>query len=51
MLPQGVQRDDAARKANPVTCSGLSLGITFPINILFGIPLYASIAASVLGGT
>ena len=28
---------------------GLSLGITFPINILFGIPLYSQIAASVLG--
>ena len=28
---------------------GLSLGITFPINILFGIPIYSQIAGMVLG--
>lgn len=41
----------AIPEANPAIYFGLSLGITFPMNILFGIPLYASIAAKVLGGT
>lgn len=34
---------------NPSLHFGLSLGITFPLNILFGIPLYAYIAQWVLG--
>jgi hypothetical protein len=28
---------------------GLSLGVTFPLNILLGIPLYAGVAQHVLG--
>jgi hypothetical protein len=35
-------------EANPSLYFGLSLGITFPLNILFGIPAYVSIAQSVL---
>ena len=38
----------AIPEANPALYFGLSLGLTFPINILVGIPLYAKIAASVL---
>ena len=38
----------ALPEANPSLYFGLSLGITFPLNILFGIPAYASIAQSVL---
>lgn len=38
----------AIPEANPSLYFGLSLGVTFPINILFGIPLYTSIAMSVL---
>ena len=34
--------------ANPSLYVGLSLGLTFPFNILLGIPLYARLAASVL---
>lgn len=41
----------AIPEANPAIYFGLSLGITFPINILFGIPLYANVASRVLGGT
>ena len=38
----------ALPEANPSLYFGLSLGITFPLNILFGIPAYISIAQSVL---
>jgi hypothetical protein len=31
-------------EANPSIYFGLSIGVTFPINILFGIPVYSSIA-------
>lgn len=41
----------AIPEANPAIYFGLSLGITFPINILFGIPLYAAAASSALGGS
>lgn len=34
----------ALPEANPSLYFGLSLGITFPLNILFGIPLYAACA-------
>jgi len=39
----------ALPEANPSLYFGLSLGITFPLNILFGIPLYLSVAHQVLG--
>ena len=39
----------AIPEANPSLYFGLSLGITFPMNILFGIPAYTGIALSVLG--
>jgi hypothetical protein len=35
-------------EANPSLYFGLSLGITFPLNILFGIPLYTYVAKAVL---
>jgi hypothetical protein len=38
----------AVPEANPSLYFGLSLGITFPLNILFGIPLYTSVAKIVL---
>ena len=38
----------ALPEANPSLYFGLSLGVTFPLNILFGIPAYVSIAESVL---
>ena len=31
-------------KADPAVYFGMSLGLTFPINIMIGIPLYAYIA-------
>jgi hypothetical protein len=34
----------AIPEANPSLYFGLSLGITFPLNILFGIPLYTDVA-------
>lgn len=40
----------AIPEANPSLYFGLSLGVTFPLNILFGIPLYAWLAGVVLGG-
>ncbi|MCB2031230.1 MAG: sodium-dependent bicarbonate transport family permease, partial [Rhodoferax sp.] len=40
----------AIPEANPSLFIGMSLGLTFPFNILFGIPLYVGIATSVLGG-
>jgi hypothetical protein len=39
----------AVPEANPSLYFGLSLGITFPLNILFGIPLYLWVARAVLG--
>ncbi|MEN9315396.1 MAG: hypothetical protein RIS35_1789 [Pseudomonadota bacterium] len=39
----------AIPEANPSLYFGLSLGITFPLNILFGIPLYTLIAQRLLG--
>jgi uncharacterized protein len=39
----------AIPEANPSLYFGLSLGVTFPLNILLGIPLYVGIAQSVLG--
>ena len=38
----------ALPEANPSLYFGLSLGVTFPINILVGIPVYTSIAHAVL---
>ena len=38
----------ALPEANPSLYFGLSLGITFPLNILFGIPAYVSISQAVL---
>ena len=39
----------AIPEANPSLYFGLSLGLTFPMNILFGIPLYAEVARIALG--
>jgi hypothetical protein len=39
----------AIPEANPSLYLGLSLGVTFPINILFGIPVYTEAAKIVLG--
>jgi len=39
----------AIPEANPSLYFGLSLGITFPLNILLGIPLYTYFASTVLG--
>lgn len=39
----------AIPEASPSLYFGLSLGITFPLNIIFGIPLYAYVAQRVLG--
>jgi hypothetical protein len=38
----------AIPEANPALYFGLSLGLTFPFNILVGIPLYTSIAQAVI---
>ena len=38
----------ALPESNPSLYFGLSLGVTFPMNILFGIPVYASIAKACL---
>jgi hypothetical protein len=38
----------ALPEANPSVYFGMSLGITFPLNILLGIPLYVSLAHTVL---
>ena len=32
----------ALPEVNPALYMGMSLGITFPLNIIFGIPMYAS---------
>ncbi|WP_269532857.1 sodium-dependent bicarbonate transport family permease [Chitinimonas sp. BJYL2] len=39
----------AIPEASPSLYIGMSLGITFPLNILLGIPLYAGMAEAVLG--
>jgi hypothetical protein len=39
----------AIPEANPSLYFGLSLGVTFPLNILFGIALYTQVAVMVLG--
>jgi uncharacterized protein len=39
----------AVPEANPSLYFGMSLGVTFPLNILLGIPLYTSVATAVLG--
>lgn len=39
---------DAIPEANPALYFGLSLGITFPLNLLVGIPLYTQVAQVVL---
>jgi hypothetical protein len=38
----------ALPEANPSLYFGMSLGMTFPLNILFGIPVYVSLAQAVL---
>lgn len=38
----------ALPEANPSLYFGLSLGITFPLNIVFGIPVYVAVAQGVL---
>lgn len=40
---------NAIPEANPALYLGLSLGVTFPLNILLGIPLYTLMAQHVLG--
>ena len=40
----------ALPKARPALSLTLSLGITFPFNLLIGIPLYFTTAQMVLGG-
>ena len=39
----------AMPEANPSLYVGLSLGVTFPLNLLVGIPLYAAVAKRFLG--
>jgi hypothetical protein len=39
----------AVPEANASLYFGMSLGVTFPLNILLGIPLYTSVAVAVLG--
>jgi len=39
----------AIPEASPSLYFGMSLGVTFPLNILLGIPLYTSVATAVLG--
>ena len=38
----------ALPEANPSLYFGLSLGVTFPLNILVGIPIYVNLAHAVL---
>lgn len=40
---------EAIPEANPSLYFGMSLGLTFPFNILIGIPLYAAVAQRVVG--
>ena len=39
----------AIPEANPSLYIGMALAVTFPLNVLLGIPLYAAVAARVLG--
>jgi hypothetical protein len=39
----------AIPEASPSLYFGMSLGVTFPLNILLGIPVYTSVAVAVLG--
>ena len=39
----------ALPEANPSLYFGLSLGVTFPLNILFGIPIYTAAAQKMMG--
>ncbi len=39
----------AIPEANPALYLGLSLGVTFPFNIVFGIPVYSALARILLG--
>lgn len=39
----------AIPEANPSLYFGLSLGVTFPLNILLGIPFYSQVASQLLG--
>jgi hypothetical protein len=39
----------AVPEANPCLYFGLSLGLTFPFNLIVGIPLYSKVAAYFLG--
>jgi hypothetical protein len=36
-------------QANPSLSSGLALGVTFPLNVLVGIPLYIELARWLAG--
>jgi hypothetical protein len=47
VLPYAIP--EAIPEANPSLYFGLSLGVMFPLNILFGIPLYTFIATHFLG--
>ena len=40
----------ALPEANPALSLGLALGITFPFNLIVGIPLYLAVATLVAGG-
>ncbi|WP_394694778.1 sodium-dependent bicarbonate transport family permease [Hyphobacterium sp.] len=40
----------ALPKAKPAISLTLSLGVTFPFNLIFGIPLYYAVAGQMLGG-
>ncbi|MDZ7856320.1 sodium-dependent bicarbonate transport family permease [Sphaerotilus sp.] len=40
----------AVPEANPAIYLGLALGVTFPLNLLLGIPLYTAMARAWLGG-
>ncbi|WP_298298697.1 sodium-dependent bicarbonate transport family permease [uncultured Litoreibacter sp.] len=40
----------ALPEANPAVYLTLSLGITFPFNLVLGIPLYIAVASTVIGG-
>ena len=39
----------AIPEARPALYVGMSLGVTFPLNILLGIPLYIAVSQAVLG--
>jgi hypothetical protein len=40
----------AVPEANPSLSLAASLGVTFPFNVLFGIPLYQRMAEALYGG-